>query len=392
MRDVLLICPAERDLEAIAAAGLRDRYRVHTVGADADGGGFDPAALLAEALTLPADGVLGTKDRTALLAAVVAERRGLPGPTPAAVLRCQHKLTSRGIQLRVSPEAVPRFAAVNGRPPLPLPFFVKPVVGRLSQGAFRVDRAEQLPSPLRDEYHASFTELAAVAGLRGVDLGGHLAEEIVRGSEVTLEGYVAGGRMVTVGVTDSRFYPGTGSFQRFEYPSHLEPARLDELSAIAAAVLPALGFDGGLFNVEFAVAADGPRIIEVNARLASQFAPLLQASHGRSSYEAAFALACGEDPGWAGAPADGVAVSWAVRVFADALVEAVPDPEPGLEVLVQPGRRLSEQGLNDTESYRLAIFSEHAATREQAVERCRARADRLLRRFTLSATGRSSAW
>jgi hypothetical protein len=63
-----------------------------------------------------------------------------------------------------------------------------------------------------------------------------------------------------------------------------------------------------------------------------------------------------------------------VRVFADALVEEVPDPEPGLEVLVRPGLHLSEQGANDAQSYRLAILYDSAATREEALERCRERA------------------
>jgi hypothetical protein len=192
---------------------------------------------------------------------------------------------------------------------------------------------------------------------------------------VTLEGYVHEGRVTTIGVTDSVKYPGTLSFERFEYPSALPEARLDELDGVAARVLPALGFDGGFFNVEFFVPAAGPaQIIEVNGRLASQFAPLVQGLHGRSTYDALFALALGEDPEWeAGAPV-GVGVSYCLRVFEDAFVESVPDPEPDVELLVRPGLYLSEQGVNDAQSYRLAIFHEFGATREEAVERCRERA------------------
>ena len=138
MRDVLIICPSERDLEAVAAASLGDRYRVRTIGADVDAlDDFDPAAVVAEAEAVESfDGVVGTKDRTALLAAIVAAGRGLPGPTPASVLRCQHKPTSRALQAAVAPGAVPHFVPLlDGRLPLPPPFFLKPVVGRLSQGA-----------------------------------------------------------------------------------------------------------------------------------------------------------------------------------------------------------------------------------------------------------------
>ncbi|PWU19446.1 MAG: hypothetical protein C5B48_13555, partial [Candidatus Rokuibacteriota bacterium] len=147
-------------------------------------------------------------------------------------------------------------------------------------------------------------------------------------------------------------------------------------------LLPALGFDGGFFNVEFLVPERGPaQVVEVNGRIASQFAPLVEAVHGRSTYDALFALHCGGDPEWSGREARGVAISYVLRVFDDALVVSTPDPEEGLELLARPGRRLSEQGTNDAASYRLAIFTEWGETREQAVERCFARAERL--RFEL---------
>ena len=113
----------------------------------------------------------------------------------------------------------------------------------------------------------------------------------------------------------------------------------------------------------------GAKIIEVNGRIASQFAPLLLGLHGRSSYDALFELALGEDPAWSVGAPDGVAVSYALRTFEDALVEAVPEPEPDLEILVRPGLRLSEQGVNDAQSYRLAIFTGFGETRAEAVAR-----------------------
>jgi hypothetical protein len=140
-------------------------------------------------------------------------------------------------------------------------------------------------------------------------------------------------------------------------------------------VLPALGFDGGFFNVEFFVPSEGSaRIVEVNARLASQFAPLVLGLHGRSTYEALFELALGEDPAWETGDPGGVAVSYALRAFEDAYVEAVPEPEDDLELLVRPGLRLSEQGVNDAQSYRLAIFTAFGETREEAVAASRERA------------------
>jgi hypothetical protein len=71
-------------------------------------------------------------------------------------------------------------------------------------------------------------------------------------------------------------------------------------------------------------------------------------------------------------------VSYVLRVFEDALVEAVPEPGDDLEVLVRPGLRLSKQaGPNDEASYRLAILVATGETRDEAVTRCRERARRL---------------
>jgi len=131
-----------------------------------------------EAEALPADGIFGSRDRSALLAAIVARRRGLPGPSPEAVLACQHKPTSRRIQQGVAPEAVPRFGLVDAGPPFAPPFFVKPVAGRLSQGAREVRDAAELPTPPRDAYAESFERMTELAGAAPLRFDGLLAEHL----------------------------------------------------------------------------------------------------------------------------------------------------------------------------------------------------------------------
>jgi ATP-grasp domain len=380
LRQVLLVCPQQRDLREIRAAGLASDFRVLTAGSDLDEhhDGFDPVSFVDANSARAVDGVVGTKDRSALLAALIAERAGLAAPSPRALLACQHKPTSRAIQARIAPDAVPRFTLVRGAstwPAFGTPFFVKPVVGRLSENARRVDSWPGLAELAEDGYPSGYARIAALAGFDEADAHGFLAEELLEGAEVTLEGYVQRGRVTTIGVTDSLKYPGTNSFEGFAYPSALPPDRLDELERLAETVVPAHGFDDGFFNIELFVPHDGAaKLIEVNGRVASQFAPLVRAVQGRSTYEALFQVACGEDPGWRALPSRGVAISYCLRVFEDALVAAVPEPDPDVEILVRPGRFLSEQGTNDAESYRLAILHEWGETREEALARCRARA------------------
>lgn len=379
MREILVVCPQARD-ERLARS---ERYRVRLAGPDLDAVEADPRALLDELAALPADGVVGTKDRSALLAAQLTERRGLVGPSPAAIVSCQHKPTSRAIQQHVAPESTPQFALLDGPPPFPPPWWVKPVVGRLSQEARRVDNQTELAELVEEStYRDGYAELSRLP--REV-VGGFLVEELVEGDELTIEGFVRDGTVTVIGVTDSVKYPETNSFERFEYPSSLPPARLCELEKLAETLVLAHGLDGCFFNIEFFVPATGAvRIVEVNPRIASQFSPLVEAVHGRATYDVLFSLAAGDDPGWDGSAPNGVAISYVVRVFEDALVEAVPEPQAGLEILVRPGAWLSEQGTNDTASYRLAIFTEWAETREAAVRRCRERARDL--RFGLAAT------
>ncbi len=367
----------------IRSSGLDNRYEVTFAGPDLDALERIDAPALAEGLDgLEADAIVSSKDRGALFAAALTARRRLPGPTPAAVASCQHKPTARRLQQRAVPDAVPCWDASGGPPPFPPPWFVKPVVGRLSMGARRVDDQRDFPLVEGDDAYASGWE--ALARLGGVDLDGHgwIAEQLLTGDPVTVEGYVHRGAVTILGVTDSVMYEGTLSFERFEYPSRLPVERVDAAAAVAAALPRAFGFDGGFFNVELLVPSTGtPGLIELNGRIASQFAPLLRAVHGRSSYDALLALACGEDPRWDPGPPDGVAVSYVLRRFEDAWVDEVPEPEDGVEILAHPGENLSDAYANDPDSFRLAIVYETGETHTEAVERARARASAL--RFRL---------
>ena len=306
MRDILVLCPQERDLKAIRAAGLEERYRLRFAGSDLDQlESFDPEGFLDECETIPADGVVGTKDQSALLAALLAERRGLPGPSPEALVRLAAQADRPlGAAARRAGGDAPLRACSTVASPFDVPFFVKPVVGRLSQNVFRIDDPRELLDLHEiDRYTTRYAEIAALAGADPAHAHGFLVEELLTGDEVTLEGYVHDGRVTVIGVTDSLKYAGTLSFESFVYPSALPQERLDELADVTARVVPRLGFDGGFFNVEFFVPEEGPaQIIEVNGRIASQFAPLVQGVHGRSTLRRSLPARARRGPGLA-APA-----------------------------------------------------------------------------------------
>src|SRR5688572_32099742 len=102
------------------------------------------------------DGVFSNNEYFgALTAAVLAERLGLPGTPPAALITAQHKYYARLAQQALAPEAVPRFAVFPytcrdpGSLGLAYPFFVKPVRATFSVLARRIANAAEFESHLR---------------------------------------------------------------------------------------------------------------------------------------------------------------------------------------------------------------------------------------------------
>ena len=328
--------------------------------------------LVADPRTRDVDGAFGSSDASAHLAVRLAALRGLPGPSPDAFMRCHDKLESRRLQRDAVPHATPRFfpldpsAPLPDPLPLPFPLFVKPVSAHLSQLAFPVHDRRELETALG----AARAQLDRVAAfdedLEGRSFHLMLVEELLEGRLVTFEGFMRAGKMTAIGVTDSVLHPNGISFVRFDYPSAVPSSVSDRLRKIAEVLMLALGFDGSLFNIEFFVEADGTaRIVEVNGRMASQFAPLVRAVHGISTYRVQLELVTGGSPDVPEAKPDVVASSFVLRRYIqDAVVESVPDPNavverfPGsrVELLVRPGQRLSENE-DDSASHRLAVVA-----------------------------------
>ena len=381
---VLVLSPTTRDRVSVRTAGLDRRYDVRFGGPDLDTlARIDAEALIHQLLpeAQAADAIVATKDRSALLAAVLAARCGLPGPSPRAVASMQHKPTARRLQAQTVPEATPQWALLDGEiPAFGPPWFVKPAVGRLSQGARRVDDPADLLAGADDGYAAGWEALARAGGVE-LDGTGAIVEELLTGTPVTVEGYVHAGRTVVLGVTDSVMYAGTLSFERFEYPSRLPAERLAAAEAVAARLPQAFGFDAGFFNVELFVAGPGhaaadrgqrPDRVAVRAALRRRRRPLQLRRPLRTRSR--------RRPAWQPEPR-GAALSYVVRRFEDAWVEAAPEPADDVEILAEPGANLSAGYANDEDSFRLAIVYAAGETHEQALAQARARTEEL--RFRL---------
>lgn len=293
----------------------------------------------------------------ALLAAVLAQRLGLPGAAPASIVRAQHKLLLRRRLADALPAANVRAAALpwpladrRCRDPralavaiadagLAFPLFAKPVKGTFSALARRVASADELAAHLRLSFadrwllgrvQQPFAQLAAEIEPLPCGPDHVLLEEALRGVQINVDAYACRGEVHVLGVVDECMYPGEVAgarhFAGFTLPSRLPAAVQQRATEVAKAAIAAIGYDHGLCNVELFAADDGSvRVIEINPRAAGQFATLYRAVTGVDIERLAIQLARGGDPAELPrtAPTAGAAASFVFRRF-----DGQPGPLP----------------------------------------------------------------
>lgn len=208
-----------------------------------------------------------------------------------------------------------------------------------------------------------------------------IAETLLKGWQVTLDGYAHDGTIYPMGVVDSIMFPGTIAFQRFEYPSRLPQDVQDRVFQIASKVMRGMEFDCGQFNIEFMYDLDTDRIsiIEINPRMSSQFADLFEKVDGVNSYKIMLDLALGRDPH----PIKRkgryeMAASCVLRTFQNQMVVKLPTnmevarilkrhPDIRVEILGTEGLKLSQQ-MQDTCSYRYGLLNIGGRDRQEILE------------------------
>ena len=327
--------------------------------------------------------------------AIVAERLGLPGPKVDRVLLCEHKYYCRLAQDSLVPYATPCFHLVNPREldvslnGLNFPFFLKPVKSCFSINADKISSPEVfgqkvqsclLPEgflkPLNDLLRA-YTDFP-------LDASYLIAESLLEGVQVSLEGYVFRGRVHVMGIIDAVMYPGTISFQRFEYPSRLPLEVQERMARIAEQFIEGIGYTDALFNMElmYNELSDEVHIIEVNPKIASQFTDLFEKVDGVSSYSPMLQLAVGEEPYFPRLRGRfQLAASCVLRTFEDKRVLKTPSPEQigsvlkrfpeaRIEISTSAGKLLSD-GMQDGKSFRYGLVHLGADSHEELEEKLR---------------------
>ncbi|GHC92893.1 argininosuccinate lyase [Nocardiopsis terrae] len=239
-----------------------------------DTGAFD-AAVDDTARAYTVAGVVSWSDAGVEPAARAARRLGLPGIAPAAARLSRNKYLMRRA-LAGRPHLVPRFArvrtwhdAVRSLEDIGLPAVLKPAAGSGSKGIFLLRDAGGL--------RPAFDELTRLTGADGGSIFRHdrgelLLEELLVGSEHSVEGFVHRGEVTVAGITDKT----TSEPFRLElahlHPSTLPAAARSAVLGLTRETVLALGFDDCAFHVECMYDPErGARLVEAAARAGGDY-------------------------------------------------------------------------------------------------------------------------
>jgi S-sulfo-L-cysteine synthase (3-phospho-L-serine-dependent) len=232
----------------------------------------DAAAILrvCAALGDPVAGVTSSSEYSIGIASEVARALDRPHPDPDAIRACRDKYQQR-VRLARMGVPGPAFAAADSPAAaraaaagIGLPVVVKPVAGSGSIGVRRC------------------TDLAEVAAAASAVLDTDPAELALPPQHaVVVEQYLAGDEYsvemldeIAVGITRKHLGPEPYFVEiGHDFPAPLAQPDRDRVGAAAIDALRALGLGWGGAHVELRLTEAGPRIVEVNPRLAGGMIP-----------------------------------------------------------------------------------------------------------------------
>ncbi|WND39685.1 ATP-grasp domain-containing protein [Streptomyces sp. BB1-1-1] len=397
VKNIFVVGLDEANLPTLQAVPGADSLRFHgllTVEELQDGEVSLPAVVEKAQKVLDAfdgsiDAIVGYWDfPVSTLVPILGERYGTRTTSLESVVKCEHKYWSRLKQQKVT-DRHPRFGRVDleADPPRPpdgvrFPMWLKPALSYSSELAFGVGDEEEFRAAVAEiregisrigrPFEHILDQVELPPEMDGVGGRVCLAEESLSGVQVAVEGYVHEGEVTVYGTLDSIDYPDTPCFLRHQYPSMLPPQVVARLHEVTERVMRRIGFDSATFSVEYFYdpGSQDISLLEINPRHSQSHAELFQYVDGVPNHHPMVALALGDDPRMPHRQGPyAMAAKWYHRWFTDGVVRRVPSPEdiarieseiPGvrIEVMPEPGQRLSDLSQQDSYSYELAhIFT-----------------------------------
>lgn len=334
-----------------------------------------------------ADGLLTYDERYVELAALVAERRGFVGPSPASVRAVKDKkvlrskLTAAGlgpVRFAVATTPAEAYAAVEK---VGLPAVFKP---RALGGSAGV----RLVADHADVAGAFAEATTARVGTTASRYAGILIEEYVDGLEFSVDSVTTGGITVPLVVAEKQ----TGLAPYFEEMGHIVPEQPGVLPKEALELVchahAVAGLDNLVSHSEVRIGQQGPRLIEINARLGGDLIPYLGLlAQGVDLAGAAATIALGSRPTIKVKDLGAAAVRFIYPTcdirYESAELRQMPSAYAGLELfepLAQPGKEV----LLPPRGYlsRLAVLVTRAPSRTECMRNLESAAADLVVRGT----------
>lgn len=172
-------------------------------------------------------------------------------------------------------------------PKFDFPFVIKPSDNSGSRGVRVVKSVE--------EWESAYAEALSYSSDRKV-----VAEELLFGEEISIEGFVSHGKMYVYGFTD-RNYIRDGSFDPYfmedgsSAPSDLAPEIIQAAKDVFSKGAKALGISEGPSKGDLIVTKDGVKILEITSRLSPAFSIFSPHVYGVDPLKNVILWAVGED-------------------------------------------------------------------------------------------------
>lgn len=228
--------------------------------------------------------------------AAVAKGLGLPGISPETAVKATDKSEMRKA-LEAGGVPIPKFFRVENEEAfweaasaLTPPFMVKPADSSGSRGIFKIEPGKNDKDSLSSAY--AYSRAASRSGVVVV-------EEFMAGQEVSVETLTVDGVCHVIQITDKR----TTGAPHFVETGHSQPSALPEetkeaIRRVAIAANKAIGINLGPSHTEIIVTKDGPKIVELGARLGGDCITthLVPLSTGVDMVRACIQIALGERP------------------------------------------------------------------------------------------------
>jgi predicted ATP-grasp superfamily ATP-dependent carboligase len=316
-------------------------------------------------------GITTFADEGLVYTAELATALGLPANSPQTAVRLTNKLEQRSALAaaglptppfcRVDPE-LSDDALKHATEAIPYPAVVKPAVGTGGRDTTSVASFGQLAAELQRRWSAADHRTLIVEHCLGTWPPGVIDGY---GDYLSVEVVVAAGHPQVLAVTGrmplAMPFRETGMFA----PSNLTAAEDDAARAVATSAARALGVEVGCLHVEIKRTPEGPRVIEVNGRVAGGGIPdLVLSSSGDNLHAAAAAAAMGEPVQRVGKSSGWVSYSFALQPPVgkpSRLVDdwrARLDATPGISHVEVRAESVTVQPADGSYGYMLMVFGE----------------------------------